>query len=98
MPGYQVGEIAIGPIQPAQLACTMKKYYPSMMDASCGLHVHMSFDTLRYYSLLMTPEYQETIVEYLRKWAVSEGFPNGHLIYERLKGQSVYCQKKYWPD
>ena len=96
--GHQAGELPIGPIQPAALPRFMKKYYPHKIDKTCGMHVHMSFDSVWHYDLLMVPEYQDTIVEYLARWAQKEGFASTHYIYERLGGKSVFCQRKFWPD
>lgn len=96
--GHQAGELPIGPIQPAALPKFMKKYYPHKTDKTCGMHVHMSFESVWHYALLMVPEYQDTIIEYLDRWARAEGFPSTHFIYERLAGKSVYCQKKFWAD
>ena len=96
--GHVTGELPIGPIQPAALSKFMKKYYPQKVDKTCGMHVHMSFESVWHYALLMTPEYQDTIIEYLGRWAKKEGFPETHHIFERLSGKSVFCQKKFWPD
>jgi hypothetical protein len=98
VPGHQVGEIPIPPVIPMGLGRLMKKYYPDLVDSSCGMHVHMSFETLWAYGTLMVPEYQETIIEYLKRWAEKEGFPAKHHIWPRLRGESVYCQKKFWPQ
>lgn len=98
MPGYHVGEIPIGPMLPAALSARMKKFYPDFVDHSCGMHVHMSFETLLFYQTLMSPEYQETVCEYLLRWAKKEEFPIDHCIWPRLRGESLYCQKKFWPD
>ena len=97
-PGHQPGELPIGPIQPAALSRFMKKYYPHKTDKTCGMHVHMSFESVRHYSLLMTQEYQDTVIEYLERWAKNEGFPTKHHFFERLAGKSVYCQRVFWPD
>lgn len=96
--GHVAGELPIGPIQLAAMPRWMKKYYPHKVDKTCGMHVHMSFETAWHYALLMAPEYQETVIKYLRRWAENEGFPVGHFIYDRLDGKSIFCQKRYWPD
>lgn len=97
--GHQVGELPIGPIQPAAMPRFMRKYYPHKVDKTCGMHVHMSFESVRHYAVLMdSHEYQDTVTEYLTRWAKAEGFPESHHIYERLSGKSVFCQRKFWPD
>jgi hypothetical protein len=96
--GFKVGELPLGPFILGQLNQYMKKYYPDKVDDTCGLHVHMSFESQLYYGLLAdSPDYQETMVHYLEKWAKDQRLPEKHPIWERLKGESVYCQKKFWP-
>lgn len=98
-PGHIAGEVSLGPMQPAQLSRAVRKYYPHMINDTCGLHVHMSFDSTRYYSWLMdSKDYQDTIVEYLSRWAKEEGFAKDHHIWKRLSGKTEYCQDKFWPD
>lgn len=96
--GYHVGELPLGPFQLASLNSAMKKHYPDLVDDTCGMHVHMSFETVFHYNQLMVPEYQETIIWYLQEWAKQEGFDQNHFIWGRLRGESEYCQKKFWPD
>lgn len=93
-----IGELPIGPMVVASIPKQIRKYYPHYVDHTCGMHIHMSFETLRYYNWLMVPEYQETIIEYLTRWAKEQGFSDKHYIYNRLSGQNVFCQKKFWPD
>ena len=93
------GEIPIGPMQVIQLNQALKKYYPQHVDKSCGMHVHMSFDSVYRYNILAdSPAYQETVVEYLTRWAKAEGFDKTHHIWPRLENKNIYCQKKFWPD
>jgi len=97
-PGYRCGELPIGPIQPASMASALKKFYPELVNASCGMHIHMSFRRLLHYNILTSPVYQETILKYLLKWAADEGFPEDHHIWPRLRNENIYCQKQHWPD
>lgn len=97
--GFKVGELALGPMQPAFMRRAVTKYYPHKVDHTCGLHVHMGFETLYQYSLLAdSPAYQETVIEYLSRWGKEEGLGERHPLWARLKGDSVYCQKKFWPQ
>jgi len=96
--GIQYGEIQLGPMLPAQLPAAMRKYYPDHVNASCGLHLHMGFETVLHYSILMVPEYQDTIIEYVRRWAEKEGIDKKHGLWHRLSGKSEFCQHKFWPD
>jgi hypothetical protein len=99
------GEITTSnPILPAQMPSWVRKYYPKASNATCGLHIHMSFgneeqeDGALNYARLMVPEFQETVVEYLKKWAEEEGLPRDHHLWPRLNGESKFCQKKFWAD
>lgn len=100
-----IGELPIGPVLPAALPTLLTKNYPHKINHTCGMHVHMSFDSLFYYGLLMVPEYQETILEYLTRWAKNQTnsrgtpvFGEGHYIWSRLNGESEFCRKNFWPD
>lgn len=94
-----VGEIHSQPMQPAQMALWIKKYYPIKVDKTCGLHVHMSFPpATNYYSLLTDEAYQETIFEYLAQWGKAEDIPKTHCFWERLTGDAWACKKIHWPD
>lgn len=98
LPGWKVGEIPIGRILPAQVRAALKKYYPQKIDKSCGMHVHLGFESMLHYSYLMEPEYQATVLYYLTLWAKGEGLVTTHPIWDRLAGKDVYCQPKFWPD
>lgn len=93
-----IGELPIGPVPRDAIGPLVKANYPPKIHSTCGMHVHMSFIKLFYYHLLMVPEYQETILHYLTLWAKEQGFDENHCIWKRLKGESEYCQKKFWPD
>lgn len=93
-----IGEISSPPLVPAMMGEWIKKHYPHTINDSCGLHIHISFASCERYSTLMDIRYHDTLVHYLTKWAKAEGFPSGHPIYGRLNGESIYCQKKFWPD
>lgn len=93
-----VGEIVSKPMAPAGVGAWIKKNYPGMVNDTCGLHVHMSFPDINFYSRLMEPEYQDTIIHYLTLWAKKEGLEDKHPIWPRLRGESEYCARKHWPD
>lgn len=89
-----IGEL---PSPPLQLGETfrkwMKLYYPPHINATCGMHVHMSFKHALTYQATMRPEYPATIIAYVAKWAADKAnLPLDHPIWPRLKGQSKYCQ------
>lgn len=100
-----IGELPIGPIVPAALPVLLTRNHPHKINATCGMHVHVSFETLFHYGLLMVPEYQETVFKYLTLWAKEQTdgkgnplFKENHYIWERLAGDYRYCKKEFWPD
>lgn len=93
-----LGELAVGPAMPAAIPTLIRNNHPQKVNHTCGMHVHMSFDTLWYYQLLMIPEYQETVVKHLYQWAKDAGLKDDHCIWDRLAGKSKYCQREFWPD
>ena len=93
-----IGELPIGPALPAGIGELMRINHPQKVNQTCGMHVHMSFDTLWYYHLLMVPEYPKTILHYLTLWAQEQKFKETHHIWGRLRGESRFCQDQFWPD
>lgn len=93
-----IGELPLGPMMPSAVAEMVRTHYPQLMNSTCGMHVHMSFDSLWYYQALMVPEYQESVLHYLTKWAEDKKFKPEHNIWPRLRSESRFCQKKFWPD
>lgn len=93
-----IGELPSRPMPPASLAPWMRKWHPTHVDHTCGLHLHMSFNDIRYYEALKIPEYTETLAHYLELWAKEQGLPKEHEIYQRLAGKNQYCIKEFWAD
>jgi hypothetical protein len=93
-----IGELPIGPALPAGIGELIRINHPQKVNNTCGMHVHMSFPTLWYYHLLMVPEYQKTMLHYLTLWAQEAKFKESHHIWGRLRGESRFCQEKFWPD
>lgn len=100
-----IGELPIGPAVPAAIPTLMRRNYPHKINSTCGMHVHVSFETLFHYGILMVPEFQETVFKYLTLWAKDQKntkgdplFKSDHYIWERLSGENKYCKKEFWPD
>lgn len=98
VPRMEVGELPSPPMEVAKVPLWVKQYYPSHVNASCGLHVHMSFLAARHYSLLMTPDYQRTIVSCLMRWAKEVGLKEGHPFWPRVQGKNRFCKFDFFPD
>lgn len=98
IPRLEVGELPSPIMEPKMAEAWMKTFYPSHVNATCGLHVHMSFKHAITYQRLMTPRYQDTIVEYMTRWAKKEPLKTDHPIWERLEGKSRFCKLEFAAD
>jgi hypothetical protein len=73
----------------------VRKFYPSHVNETCGLHVHMSFQRALTYQRCMDPTYSKTILEYVSRWARKRDLPADHPIWPRLEGKCEYCQHTF---
>lgn len=102
-PPYQsvaihVGELPSEPLELSKFPTWMRRYYPSHVNESCGLHVHMSFKSALHYQQLMVPEYPATMVAYITKWAKDAAIPKEHPIWKRLNGKNQFCKQEFFAD
>ena len=95
---FSAGELSSVALEPEKLDPWMEQSYPQIVNETCGLHVHQSFLSAWHYQLLMVPEYQATVIEYLKRWAKDEGLEDSHPIWPRLEGKSEFCKLEYWAD
>jgi hypothetical protein len=94
-----IGEIASEPIMPAAIPRWMRVHYPTLVNQTCGLHVHMSFGSkIHYYSQLMDPAYQNTMAHYLKEFGAKLSSKDQDLLIPRLAGKNECCTLNHWPD
>lgn len=93
-----VGEIASPPTKVEDINEWMKKWYPKYVNATCGLHVHMSFKSARPYHLLLCPEFTEVMLTELARWAMMRGLQPDHPIWPRLAGNNPTCAREFKGD
>lgn len=96
--GVNVGELNSEPMETEKVLAWMRQSYPSHVNDTCGLHVHMSFKSALHYMWLMVPEFQETVRFYLRSWGLSQGFDKTHPLLKRLQGKNQYCKNEFHAD
>lgn len=94
----EMGEIPSPPMPTEQVEVWMRRYYPQAVNETCGMHVHMSFENALHYQRLMVPAYQDTVLKYITEWAKEEKLPSSHGLWPRLRGESRYCQHRFWAD
>jgi hypothetical protein len=92
-----IGEYPSPPLELDQWVAWIRIHYPPHINATCGMHVHMSFANDFIYQRLMDERLTSTVVAYVRKWADSH-LPTTHHIYDRLEGKSEYCQHLFHAD
>ena len=93
-----VGEIVSPPLkaEAETVEAFIKENYPSAVNDTCGLHVHMSFTHKRNYNRLMTPEFTKAMVDGLRKWAAEEGLKKDHPLMARIMNPDhPHCAHTY---
>ncbi len=96
------GEIVLRkPLPPgsAELTEWVKRCYPTYVNATCGLHVHMSFFNRLNYQRLMTPAYTEQMVDGLKRWARAENLDPEHPLWPRINDPNHrHCAHLYLGD
>lgn len=98
------GELPSPPLERTKIAQWVKVNHPQHVNWTCGMHVHMSFKAALSYSRLLVEAYPATVVEYMKRWADKQGFPQSHPIWARLAdkpcmpGLDNYCRHIFDPD
>lgn len=98
----KIGELVSGIMPPSELEGWLKQSYPSHINETCGLHIHMMPGNKHgprdsWYQRLVTPQYGSTIVSALTDWSKEKKYPLKHPIWNRLIGKSQYCTLDYFP-
>lgn len=91
-----VGEVRVGPLEFKNLTewqRVLKCMWPQHTNYSCGMHVHLSFKSIRHYDLLansqvLWPMLRERLEVFQQK---NFKFANSRLA-KRLKGDNQYCR------
>lgn len=94
----QVGELPSPVMDVKDFPAWMTKYYPHFVNATCGMHVHMSFMTALTYQRLMDARFPATILASMTSWAKGQKLSKAHPIWERLRGESRYCKHEFSAD
>lgn len=86
-----IGELPSPVLKVQDLHGWLQAHYPSHVNKSCGMHLHMSFNTLLTYQRLMTNEFEGVMLNLLAKWGHEEHLGPKHPLWDRLAGKSNYC-------
>lgn len=94
----QQGELPSLPLEIKEWENWIRQSYPSHVNSTCGMHVHMSFRTIMAYQRTMAPEFVKTVLAEFQKWAEVKSLPTEHPLWGRLAGNSEYCQHLFFAD
>lgn len=67
-------------------------YYPDEADASCGMHVHVSFDALDI-TMLNSPAFFRYFNQRWQDWGNRMGLAPAGQFFRRLMGRNTYCRR-----
>lgn len=93
-----VGELPSPILEVRSFPDWMRTYYPHKTNATCGMHVHLSFLRALTYARLMDEKFPATILAYVTQWAKDEKLDATHPIWSRLRGESEFCQHVFDAD
>lgn len=96
------GEIASPPLELESALGWMKDHFPDGVNATCGFHVHVSVKNTRLYAELTEKTFFNYFLSEVRKFGKSEGFPEDHPLWHRLREKSNkaphparFCNRPY---
>lgn len=95
---HHIGELPSPPLEIKDIEAWIKKFHPSHVNATCGMHVHASFKNAITYARMMDARLTSTTLHYMRLWAAKENLALDHPIWERLEGRSRFCQHAFYAD
>lgn len=91
-----VGEVASPPLRPQYIAKWIERFYPDVVDSSCGFHVHVAFRNRNVYDRLVTVSYAKKLIEHLHAWG-KRGRIKNPAFWARLRGENNHCKRKFDP-
>lgn len=96
---YINGEIVSHPISKwDELSNFMMDRYPDKVNSTCGLHVHISTNTIGQYQALATQRFYNFMKFSLRTWGKKANIRNSHRFWDRLSGSNQYCEDFFEPE
>ena len=92
------GELPSPPCKPAALIPWMGANYPDAVNATCGMHVHVSLRCVSQYAKLMEYDFHEYLKRELLAWGKRAKIIKNHPFWSRLAGENHYCQDVHRPE
>lgn len=98
---YDTGEISSIPLRLSEIDTFMEHCYPDHSDASCGLHVHLSFENEGDYARLTCPDFHKFFLKSWEDWGTlhaPEPVGKTNTFWHRLRGKNDFCYRKFIPE
>ena len=86
-----VGEAVSEPLEVAQIADWIGKYWPHATNITCGYHIHISLKNPLHYMLLTKKTYAIRLKKAMEALARERGLGPDHYIWMRLRGNNPFC-------
>lgn len=93
-----VGEVISRPIEIHKIKGWIRDNYPDHINRSCGLHTHVSFDSLLSYSQLMSNSFYDYFVKEFNQWGEKKNIRKNSAFWHRMKGGNTYCKTEFIPE
>lgn len=90
-----IGEVRSEPMRLPQLLKWVENNHPDQVNATCGLHIHVSLnnlDTLR----LCDEKFYAFFLGRFEEWGIANDADEE--FWKRLRGDNEYCRKTFAPD
>lgn len=96
---YINGEIVSSPISRwDDLSYFTLNKYPDKVNETCGLHVHVSTNTVAHYQALVNERFYNFMKYSLHNWGKKANVRPQHRFWNRLKGHNDFCNDFFDPD
>lgn len=92
------GEISNSPASIDGVLNFIHKYYPTEVNDTCGMHLHVSFDNKLDYMRLMTKTFYSYFLKEIEAWAKAEGIPENDRFWSRFRGDVHYTGRVWAPE
>lgn len=92
------GELVSRPMKRiGYLANWIKRFWPTMVNDSCGFHIHVSVDGAGTYSRLMDRQFFDFTIERLKEWG-NEYPCKSTAFWDRIAGRNRFCVPQWDAD
>lgn len=96
-----LGEVITGPggIDPGEVEPWIRAHYPDATNASCGIHVHVSFDKNEEgFARCSHPKFYSYFLQEMEAWGKKKfGEEKEEAFWKRLRGANEYCKTAFIP-